>query len=166
MPPAFLQRVDSLVTYHFPDPQQDLIRCRGTQGWKTSTAVLQDVGLLRNAQACHVTAVHLHLHAELQGESDVQLETTQIILPSRVTVVTHSEKELLSKIMDERRLNEIISTVAAHKNELDVDTLLTLHTTDSLAMDNTDWIKIVYVCVPINLGLIIVYHCLHMYTKF
>jgi hypothetical protein len=78
-------------------------------------------------------------------------------------VTSDSELEVLKKIADTRKMDELIATISAHKMEASVDTLMKLHPSDETATDHSYWTIPVLLATSVTLTVVILYCCIHTY---
>jgi hypothetical protein len=100
----------------------------------------------------------MKLYAELSGEYKIRTQSPLIISPSYQTLTAHSEVEALRKIAENPNTYELLSTLSAHKLELNVDTLITLQM--SLTHPHgLRWPSVVYISATVSICVMAVYHC-------
>jgi hypothetical protein len=99
----------------------------------------------------------MKLYGELSGEYKILTQSPLIISPSCQTVTSHSEVEALRKIAENPNTYELLSTLSAHKLELNVDTLITLQM--SLTHPHgLSRVSVVYISATVSNCVMAVYH--------
>jgi len=163
-PPAMLEPHGPLVLYYAPEPQIAHFRCHGTNGgWTTHNMLLDGAGTLSGGQSCHIIWGELQLYAEVRGNSQFEVPGPQIRIPPQLTVTSDSELEFLKKISETNKVDELIATVTAHKMEVSVDDLLTLHQLELPHTDNTHWTMPLLLATSSILVAVVMYYCAYTY---
>jgi hypothetical protein len=122
---------------------------------------LEGAGILSGEQSCHITSEDLQLYAEIGGNSQFEVPTPQIIYPSPPAVTSDSELEVLKKISETTKVDELIATVSAHKMEENVDELVKLHPLEFPRTDNTAWTMPLLLATSSILVAVVLYYCAH-----
>jgi hypothetical protein len=154
-----MQRHGTAILYYMPNPTQAFLRCRNGPDWNTSSLVLQGAGILENVLSCHVTAGNLHLYARLSGESKVQTQTLEIIIPSHRMLAAPEELEALRNFSSDQVTYKMLSTLTAYKMEPSVENLLTLHSAMTTPTNSFDWMHHLIISATVSVISIIIYHC-------
>jgi hypothetical protein len=86
--------------YHFPEPRRVFFKCKQQQEWTTTHMVLQDTGVLRNIDCCHVTTEGVQLYPLLDGETVFDSPAPSLYTPSLPEITSAEEIQLLRKLSD------------------------------------------------------------------
>jgi hypothetical protein len=101
------------------------------------------------------------LNAEIRGNSQFEVTTPQIVVPSQLAVTSDSVLEVLEKISETKKVDELIATVSAHQMEANVDYLVKLHPLELSHTDNTAWTMPLLLATSSILVAVVMYYCAH-----
>jgi hypothetical protein len=111
-----LQRRGVIRIYHFPEPRKkSTMLPKKHTSWILHTEIISGAGLITNATKCSISTNEIYTFPELHESSDTNLDTPQMYISAKVSVVADYEMKILGEItpMEVERLNNIKSQVMA-----------------------------------------------------
>ena len=93
------------------------------------------------------------------GKLKFKVPGPQIVIPPQLTVTSDSELEILKKISETNKVDELIATITAHKMEVSADDLFTLHQFELPHIGNTHWTMPLLFATSSILVAVVMYYC-------
>ena len=164
-PSPRLERRDSSVVYHFPEPRNVNLRCRDGENWVTTNIALEGAGILSNVNQCHISAGNLQLYAEIRGETDFEGTTPRVVFPPQLALTTDSELQQLKDLFQTQNVEELVTAISNHKLDMKVDTLTKIYPRAAPVTNQMQWTIPVLIATSATLVLVILYYCTHTYVQ-
>jgi hypothetical protein len=146
-----LQRHGTHWFYHLPEQRTITIRCPQTAGWTSRTKLLVNAGQILNASRCSITTHEFRTLPELHGETQAAINTDQLYVPDRLSIVADHEIPLIQEASPEEaaRLDELKSNVMMPSQNINTDTLFHIRQASLRQEHQTYWHIIISITVYI-----------------
>ena len=165
-PSSVLKRVGGLVVYFTPEERTAHLRCHNKGAWTTTHLVLQDSGLLKEAQSCQISLGDLQLYAAIRGSSQFDAPSEPVIITAQLPSTSDSELQSLGKVMDVHSIDQLIARVNTHKMEADLSDLVKLDPLSTTnPVTNTQWTTPLLLVTTVIVVLAILYFCTCTHKK-
>jgi hypothetical protein len=162
--PTLLQHAD-LWIHFYPERHQVTFRCPNANNQAPRTTQLISTGLIHGLSKCYISSTHLRTQPELYGLLKAKPDVTSFYLPGNLSSITDHETRQLDDVIpaDTTRIDNITSRLAAHRQMLDLDSVLIMHQSSSQKEQQTH--RLILIATSIITAIILTIICYLLYSS-